>query len=94
MTWAFLRKSRLKSGTFFEWETAHANAVKHFSGKPSERGKRRIHKKTSPAPFTIATAPPSSFLRAPDGESRRQQMRAFVDDLKPVVVLLTETQEK
>jgi uracil-DNA glycosylase family protein len=39
------------------------------------------------APFTIATVHPSSILRAPDGESRRQQMRAFVKDLKQVVAL-------
>jgi uracil-DNA glycosylase family protein len=39
------------------------------------------------APFTIATVHPSSILRAPDAESRKQQMRAFVDDLKHVAVL-------
>ena len=46
------------------------------------------------APFTIATVHPSSILRAPDAESRRQQMRAFVDDLKQVVVLATKTPAK
>ena len=39
------------------------------------------------APFTIATVHPSSILRAPDAESREQQMCSFVDDLKQVVVL-------
>jgi uracil-DNA glycosylase len=46
------------------------------------------------APFTIATVHPSSILRAPDAESRRQQMRALVEDLKQVVVLATKTQAK
>jgi uracil-DNA glycosylase len=39
------------------------------------------------APFTIATVHPSSIFRAPDEESRRQQMRAFVEDLEQVVAL-------
>lgn len=46
------------------------------------------------APFTMATVHPSSILRAPDAESRRQQMRAFVDDLRQVVVLATKTHAK
>jgi DNA polymerase len=46
------------------------------------------------SPFTIATVHPSSILRAPDAESRRQQMRAFVEDLKQVVVLATKTRAK
>jgi uracil-DNA glycosylase len=118
------------------------NVVKHFKWTPSERGKRRIHKKprsseiqacrpwlaaelslvrprilvclgataaqsllgrefsvtrehgklveSDLAPFIIATVHPSSILRAPDAESRRQQMRAFVEDLKRVVVLATK----
>jgi uracil-DNA glycosylase family protein len=117
------------------------NVVKHFKWTPSERGKRRIHKKpryseiqacrpwlaaelsivrprilvclgataaqsllgkefsvtrqhgqlveSELAPFTIATVHPSSILRALDAESRRQQMRAFVDDLKKVTMLAT-----
>jgi uracil-DNA glycosylase family protein len=122
------------------------NVVKHFKWTPSERGKRRIHKKprdseiqacrpwlaaelsvvrprilvclgataaqsllgkefsvtrqhgelveSELAPFTIATVHPSSILRAPDAESRRRQMRAFVEDLKQVVVLATKTRAK
>jgi uracil-DNA glycosylase len=46
------------------------------------------------APFTIATVHPSSILRAPDAESRRQQMRAFVDDLKQVAALATKAPAK
>ena len=122
------------------------NVVKHFKWTPSERGKRRIHKKprsseiqacrpwlaaelsfvrprilvclgataaqsllgkefsvtrrhgklveSELAPFTIATVHPSSILRAPDAESRRQQMRAFVEDLKQVFVLATKTRAR
>ena len=36
------------------------------------------------APYAIATVHPSSILRAPDAESRRGQMREFVDDLRQV----------
>jgi uracil-DNA glycosylase family protein len=43
--------------------------------------------KSDLAPLTIATVHPSSILRAPDAESRRLQMRAFVDDLKHIGVL-------
>jgi uracil-DNA glycosylase len=122
------------------------NVVKHFKWTPSERGKRRIHKKprssevqacrpwlaaelsivrprilvclgataaqsllgrqfsvtrqrgqlveSDLAPFTIATVHPSSILRAPDAESRRQQMRAFVGDLRKIVMLATKTPAK
>jgi DNA polymerase len=115
------------------------NVVKHFKWTPSERGKRRIHKKpryseiqacrpwltaeltsvkprvlvclgataaqallgndfsvtrqhgklveSDLAPYVIATVHPSSILRVPDPESRRRQMREFVDDLKQVVKL-------
>jgi DNA polymerase len=121
------------------------NVVKHFKWTPSERGKRRIHKKprsseiqacrpwlaaelsivrpqvlvclgataaqslfgrefsvtrqhgklveSDLATYTIATVPPSSILRAPDAESRRQQMRAFVEDLKQVAVFATKIRE-
>jgi DNA polymerase len=36
------------------------------------------------APLATATVHPSSILRAPDEESRRQEMREFVDDLKKI----------
>jgi uracil-DNA glycosylase len=42
---------------------------------------------SSLAPFVIATVHPSSILRAPDPETRRQQMREFVNDLKLVARL-------
>jgi uracil-DNA glycosylase len=36
------------------------------------------------APYVIATVHPSSILRAPDDESRHEEMRKFIDDLKAV----------
>ena len=39
------------------------------------------------APTVIATVHPSSILRAPDEEARREAMRAFVDDLRVVAGL-------
>jgi DNA polymerase len=36
------------------------------------------------APLVTATVHPSSILRAPDDEARREEMKAFVDDLKIV----------
>ena len=36
------------------------------------------------APVVIATVHPSSILRAPDDESRREEMRRFTDDLRKV----------
>lgn len=39
---------------------------------------------SSLAPFVTATVHPSSILRAPDDESRREEMRRFIEDLKEV----------
>lgn len=41
------------------------------------------------APLVSATVHPSSILRAPDDETRREEMRAFVDDLRKVARKLT-----
>ena len=41
------------------------------------------------APRVSATVHPSSILRAPDDESRRQEMQAFVADLKNIARALT-----
>ena len=41
------------------------------------------------APLVSATIHPSSILRAPDDESRREEMRAFVDDLRKIAKKLT-----
>jgi uracil-DNA glycosylase len=40
------------------------------------------------APYVIATVHPSSILRAQDDESRHEQMKAFVQDLRQVARLI------
>jgi uracil-DNA glycosylase len=42
------------------------------------------------APLVMATVHPSSILRAPDDESRHEEMRMFVDDLKKVAAQLQQ----
>jgi uracil-DNA glycosylase len=42
---------------------------------------------SSLAPYVIATAHPSSVLRAPDEDSRHQQEQQFVNDLKKVAAV-------
>lgn len=42
------------------------------------------------APYVLATVHPSSILRARDEESRRSQMRSFVEDLKKAVKSIVE----
>jgi len=39
---------------------------------------------SSIATYVMATVHPSSILRAPDDESRHEEMRKFIDDLKKV----------
>ncbi|MGA8540235.1 MAG: UdgX family uracil-DNA binding protein [Terriglobales bacterium] len=46
------------------------------------------------APFVVATVHPSSILRAPDDDSRREQMQAFVRDLDEVASLLKSERSK
>jgi DNA polymerase len=47
---------------------------------------------SSLAPVAMATVHPSSILRAPDSQSRHDQMRAFVKDLKQVALLAIKPQ--
>jgi len=42
------------------------------------------------APYILATVHPSSFLRAPDDETRRVEKRRFIDDLKKVAHVLSK----
>ena len=42
------------------------------------------------APFVMATVHPSSILRAPDDDSRHEEMRKFVADLKKVAAQLQQ----
>ena len=41
------------------------------------------------APYVMATVHPSSILRAPDDETRHEEMRRFVADLKKLAVVLS-----
>jgi uracil-DNA glycosylase len=43
------------------------------------------------APYIMATIHPSSILRAPDDETRRDERRRFVDDLKRVARILSKS---
>lgn len=42
------------------------------------------------APLVMATVHPSSILRAPDDDSRHEEMRKFIDDLKKVAAQLQQ----
>src|SRR5437773_4848510 len=43
------------------------------------------------APYLMATVHPSSILPAPDDETRRDERRRFIDDLKKVARVLSKT---
>lgn len=65
-----------------------ASSAQSLLGKDFRVTRQRGHLvKSSLAPYTTATVHPSSILRAPDDESRHQQTRAFVNDLKAVARL-------
>ena len=51
---------------------------------------RREWLQSSIAPFVMATVHPSSILRAPDDESRHEEMRRFTEDLKIVATQLRQ----
>ena len=40
------------------------------------------------APLVVATVHPSSILRAPDEETRKEEMKRFIEDLKKVPPVL------
>src|SRR5467141_539640 len=42
------------------------------------------------APYVMATVHPSSILRAPDDETRREERRKFIDDLKKLARVMGE----
>ncbi len=43
------------------------------------------------APYIMATVHPSSILRAPDDETRRDERRRFVDDLKRIARVISKS---
>ena len=62
-----------------------ATAAQALLGKTFRVSRQRGEFVPSPlAPFVTATVHPSSILRAPDDESRREEMRRFIEDLKKV----------
>ena len=62
-----------------------ATAAQTFLGKKFKVTQERGKILASPlAPRVLATVHPSSILRAPDDETRRLEMRRFIDDLKKV----------
>jgi uracil-DNA glycosylase len=66
-----------------------ATAAQSLFGRDFSVSRRRGQLvESSLAPYAMATVHPSSILRAPNTESRRQQMRAFINDLKQVAVLV------
>jgi len=44
------------------------------------------------APWVTATVHPSAVLRAPDDDSRREEMRKFIEDLKNVAAMIRKRQ--
>jgi DNA polymerase len=44
------------------------------------------------APYILATVHPSSILRAPDDETRHDEKRKLIDDLKKVAHVLSKSQ--
>jgi uracil-DNA glycosylase len=46
------------------------------------------------APLVTATVHPSSILRAPDDDARREEMRRFVGDLEKVVAALSRSENR
>ena len=66
-----------------------ATAAQALLGKAFKVSKQRGEfVASSLAPLVTATVHPSSILRAPDDESRREEMRRFVADLKKIAAKL------
>lgn len=66
-----------------------ATAAQSLLGKQFRVTRQRGQFIDSPlAPLVMATVHPSSILRAPDEETRRREMRRFVDDLKKIAGIL------
>jgi uracil-DNA glycosylase family protein len=62
-----------------------ATAAQALLGKSYKVSRQRGTMVPSPlAPIVSATVHPSSILRAPDDETRREEMRRFVEDLRTI----------
>ena len=63
-----------------------ATAAQALLGKAFKVSRQRGEPVPSPlAPVVGATVHPSSILRAPDDETRREEMRRFIEDLRQIV---------
>ncbi len=68
-----------------------ATAAQALLGRNFRVSRQRGELISSPlAPYAIATVHPSSLLRAPDEETRRQEKERFIEDLRKVAKLLSE----
>jgi DNA polymerase len=71
-----------------------ATAAQALLGKSFKVSKQRGEfVDSSLAPLVTATVHPSSILRAPDDEARREEMKRFVSDLKKVAAALSRAQQ-
>jgi uracil-DNA glycosylase family protein len=71
-----------------------ATAAQALLGRTFRVSRQRGEFVPSPlAPLVTATVHPSSILRAPDDESRREEMARFVDDLEKVSAALSRHAE-
>jgi uracil-DNA glycosylase len=71
-----------------------ATAAQALLGKTFKVSKQRgTIVASSLAPIVTATIHPSSILRAPDEEGRREEMRRFVEDLKKVAAMSSRARE-
>ncbi len=71
-----------------------ATAAQALLGKTFKVSKQRgDFVESSLAPLVTATVHPSSILRAPDDQARRDEMKRFVSDLKKVAAALSSARE-
>ncbi len=71
-----------------------ATAAQALLGKTFKVSKQRgTIVASSLAPIVTATIHPSSILRAPDEDGRREEMRRFVEDLKKVAAMSSRARE-
>ena len=71
-----------------------ATAAQALLGKTFKVSKQRGEfVESSLAPLVTATVHPSSILRAPDDQARREEMERFVADLKKVAAALSSARE-
>jgi uracil-DNA glycosylase len=71
-----------------------ATAAQALLGKSFKVSKQRGEfVDSSLAPLVTATVHPSSILRAPDDDARREEMKRFISDLKKVAAALSRAKE-